>query len=482
MKISFIIPPTGKGEKGVERIFGCNYSLYYLPSIAMLGTATLLKEKGFEVFVKDFQAEDRSINYFKKFIEKDYSDFYVFFTVFLSEKTDLNAREIIREINPKTKFIFSGTQPTWNPKNFLDREDSFVVRGEPEITTLNLLNAVKEKKELKKIKGISFRKAKRIIHNHSAQPIKDISVLPIPDRSLLNHKPYFNPKLSKLPHTTALTSRGCFGRCTFCVPNALSFARELEYKKKFKQKPAHLLYPVERVIKEFRDITGKGFKSITVVDDEFIWGEKRTIEICNGIKDLGLEWYCYARADMITEKIAKAMAGAGCKCINLGIESFNQKILDAIKKDIKVESHYKAIEILKKYGIEPEINILFGATPLETRDSIEHTLREAEKLNVNYALYSIASPFPGTEFYFQAKRKGWIATKSRDYEPIDPAVQAIISYPHLSRKELEYFARKAYRNHYLKPKFIAKQLFDLRSLSDLKIRLVVGARLLKRSF
>ncbi|MEW6295029.1 MAG: radical SAM protein [Candidatus Diapherotrites archaeon] len=469
MKISFIIPPAGKGEKGVERIFGCNYSLYYLPPIAMLGTATLLKEKGFEVNIRDLQAENRSINYFKKFIEENNADFYIFFTVFLSEKTDFNARKIIREINPKTKFIFTGTQPTWNPKNFLDKDDTFVIRGEHEIASLNLLNALKRKK------------AKRAIHNFSALQIKDISVLPIPDRSLLNHKPYFNPKLSKLPHTTILTSRGCFGRCTFCVPNALSFARELEYKKKFNTKPSPLLYPVERVIKEFQDIAGKGFKSVTVIDDEFVWNEKRTSEICNGIKDLGLEWYCYARADMITERNAKAMAEAGCKCINLGIESFNQKILDAVKKDIKVESYYKAIEILKKYKIEPEINILFGATPLETTETIEHTLREAEKLNVNYALYSIASPFPGTEFYFQAKRKGWIATKSRDYEPIDPAVQAIISYPHLSRKELEYFARKAYRNHYLKPKFIAKQLLGLKSLSDLKIKMTVGARLVKRN-
>ena len=52
-------------------------------------------------------------------------------------------------------------------------------------------------------------------------------------------------------------------------------------------------------------------------------------------------------------------------------ESFNQEILDYVKKDIDVKKNEEAIKLVKKYGISAKINIMFGASPLETMDTIK---------------------------------------------------------------------------------------------------------------
>ena len=92
------------------------------------------------------------------------------------------------------------------------------------------------------------------------------------------------------------------------------------------------MHSVERVLEEFRLIANLGFKSVSIMDDEFLWNEERDLQIIKGIKQLNLEWSCLARADRITEPIAKAMAESDCVYVDIGVESFNQKILDSIGK------------------------------------------------------------------------------------------------------------------------------------------------------
>jgi radical SAM superfamily enzyme YgiQ (UPF0313 family) len=481
MKITFLMPPSLDNRREADRCYGCNYGIYFLPHLPTLYAATILHNNRFKVKIEDFAAKHKTKEAFIKFISQDDSDIYIFFTVFLSEETDIKARKRIRSIRDDAKFIYCGTQATWNPNAFLDGVDSFVVRGEPDFGILDVVNVVKGEKSVEAVKGLSFVKEGVIKHNPLREPVKDIDIVPIPNRSLLDHSPYFNPKLSRTPHTAALTSRGCSYKCWYCVPNSLSFSRELEYKKYNSKKPAPRLHSVERVIDEFREISKLGFKSVSIMDDEFIWNDNRTIAICNGIKDLNLEWSCLARPDFITEKSAKAMAEAGCYYVDLGVESFDQKVLDAIKKDIKVEEIPRGTKILKDYGIEPEINVLLGATPVDTEEKIRKTIDEVEKLDVNYVLYSIASPFPGTDFYYAAKENGWFTTEDNEYKPVDPSKEAIISYPHLTKEKLDELLSYAYRRHYFNLRYIAKQFKQIRSLRDFRNKASTAVNLFRRN-
>ena len=480
MKVTFLIPPVLDATADVDRCFGCNYCIYFLPLLPILYAATLLKGETETLSIIDFPAQKKTKKDFQDFVAGDDSDIYIFYTVYLCQKTDLIARAMLRQGGRGAYFIFCGPQASYSPEAFLDQEGTFAVRGEPEFIIRELVGALKSKSDLSKIKGISYRRGGEIIHNPYPDFIADIDRIPIPDRTLLDHKPYFNPKLHSIPHTAALTSRGCFGQCWFCVPNSLSYVRELEHKKHFGKKPPPRLHSVERVIKEFTDIAELGFKSVSIIDDEFLWDEKRTCEICAGIKDLGLEWSCLARPDMVSEKAVAAMAKAGCAYVDMGTESFSQDILMDIKKDMRPQDTRRAVELLKKYKIEVELNILFGATPKETEETIKYTIREAKRLNVDYVLFSITNPFPGTDFYQAAKKEGWLFYG--DYIPVDSAKSAIISYPHLSKRKLEQLCSYAYLSYYLNPRYIIKQLLAIKSLKDLANKFSTFAAFLKKNF
>ncbi|TAN63045.1 radical SAM protein [bacterium] len=480
MKVTFLIPPVLDGTQNVERCSGCNYGLYFFPLLPVLSVATLLKDNVARVSILDFPAHKKTKNDFRDFIGNDNSDIYVFYTVLLCQDTDRMARQIIRDIRKEARFIFCGPQPTYAPESFLDKDDTFVVRAEPEFSARNLILALKSKSGLDSVKGISYLDGSRLMHNPAEPFIPDIDQLPIPDRALLDHGPYCNPKLRKVPHAAIITSRGCFGRCWFCVPNSLDYARELEYKKCYGRKPPPRLHSAKRVIDEFSEIARLGFKSVTVIDEEFLWDENRTLEICDGIKGLKLEWGCLARPDRVTEKVGKAMADAGCVFIDLGLESVDEEVLMAIRKDMTLADTERALAIFRKNKVEVELNVLMGATPKETTETIKRTLRTVKRLNPDYVLFSIANPFPGTDFYYAAKKEGWMVYG--DYVPADPSKNAIISYPHLSKQELERLVSYAYFSFYFNPRYILRQLFSVKNFQDLANKVKTALRFIKRNF
>ncbi|MBI5678871.1 MAG: radical SAM protein, partial [Planctomycetes bacterium] len=323
------------------------------------------------------------------------------------------------------------------------------------------------KSNIKGIKSVSFRASDEVIHNANREPIEDLDALPFPARHLLEERDvYYNPKLGMRPFTAVCTSRGCSYRCIYCVPSSLSFSRELEYKHHLGKKPPVRKRSPESIIEEFKLLKSQGYKAVNVQDDQFVWGEERTIKICEGIKDLDIVWGCSARSDHLTEPIVKAMAEAHCKFIDLGVESFNQEILDYVKKDIDVKKNEDAIALVKKYGINAKINIMFGASPLETMDTIKRNMEEVKRLKVDQVMYNIANPFPGTDFYKIAKENKLFVYG--DYKPVNVAREANIAYPHLGKTDLEKAVRRANFEFFLTPRFILKNVRRLGSLDSLK--------------
>jgi radical SAM superfamily enzyme YgiQ (UPF0313 family) len=455
LKIHFVVPPT-KGRIP-DRIFGCNYGLFMQQNIFVLYPATVLKKAGYDVEVTDCIIDNKTLRELT-------GDIFVFYSVFLSRDIDLRAARFLSK-KGKT-IVFIGSDPTSKPENYVLEKNYFVCRGEPEYVLLDFVKKFR-KKDFSKLKGLSWLKKGKVVHNKVRPYIKDINKIPIPDRNLMkNQYRYFNAKFKKLPTTTMVTSRGCAFRCIFCVPNSQSFARELEWRRWYGKKPPVGLRSPEDIEKEIKEIVKLGYKSIFILDDEFIWGEERIIKILDNIKKYGLEISLLARCDMLTKRIAEKFKEAGVSHVDLGVESFNQDILNYVRKNQDVKTIKRAVNYLKDVGIEPEINILLGSCPLETKETMENTLKKAEKLNVEIIHTKICAPFPGTEFNKMAKEKGWMTVP--EYIPIDPASQSLISYPHLSGQEMVKAVKRFYRKHYFSPRYLLKQLLNLKSFSELK--------------
>ena len=98
-------------------------------------------------------------------------------------------------------------------------------------------------------------------------------------------------------------------------------------------------------------------------------------------------------------------------------------------------------------------------------------------MDCKYVLISVCTPFPHTEFHKIAKKEGWMTGK--DYMPLDPIRSAQISYPHLTNKDLTEIVRNAYKEFYFRPKYLLKQLMDIRSISDVANKVRVAIKIAK---
>ena len=97
---------------------------------------------------------------------------------------------------------------------------------------------------------------------------------------------------------------------------------------------------------------------------------------------------------------------------------------------------------------------MFGASPLETMDTIKKNMEEVKRLKVDQVMYSIANPFPGTEFYKIAKEKDSLFT-----ETISPSMWQKGQYClSTSRQDgsLKKAVRRANFEFFLTPRFILK--------------------------
>lgn len=483
MKICFLIPPAKSHDKIPERVYGCTFAYYKQPELPMLYAASVLEKDRHTVTLQDF-TDGNSWEDFYRFINSANYDVYIFHTVLLSEGIDIKAANYIIE-NGNARVIFFGPHPTLKPQSFLLNQRCYVARGEAEFIIRNLIKGF-ETDVFEHIKGVSYLKNGQMVETESYGIIEELDSLPFPARHLIEEKKhkYFNPKLSQRPVTLILTSRGCSFRCYYCVPNAISWARELEWKRfhNGKKPPVRLRSP-QNIIEEFKLVKEQGYKAVSVVDDLFLYGgKKRILDICAGLKETGLPFGVLARCDLIfDDEMVKALSDAGCRYIDLGVESLDQTVLDDIKKDMAVSTVKRAVLLLNKYGIEPKANILFGASPVETKESMEMTIKGVSALPINYCMFSIATPFPGTEFAEKAKEGGWtVEPEINNLEDnLSPTEKALVSYPNLSKEELEKAVRRANRWFYLNPKRILFQLKQVNSLKKLKDLILTGWKVIR---
>ncbi len=470
MNVVFLIPPPSAGERPAERVFGCTYELYPFPPLPVLYAAAAVRASGHEVLVVDGAREGWTPAELEGRAGDLGADVWVFHSVNLSRDTDLAAHARLRELlGPAPPIIFTGPGPSYEPPEYLMDGNTYVLRGEVEESLPQLLGklAAAEAIDPGKFPGVARRAAGgEILQGPARSPIEDLDSLPFPARDLVPCDGYFNPKLGARPFTAVLSSRGCPHRCRYCVPNALSFARELEGRQAAGgKKPRARLRSAGNVITELEELKAAGYRAISFIDDEFVWSAERTEEICAAIGRLGFRWGCLARPDYINDRTGAALAGAGCRYVDLGVESFVQEILDDVGKDLTVEQAEGAIRLLRKLGVPVKLNVLIGASPLETRETIEHTVAKVIELDPDVAMFGVCNPFPGTPYWDLAVQEGLLLETS--YRPVDVQRESTVRLPHLPPEQLVSAVRRANRKFYLRPRLIVRNLLKARSLGDL---------------
>lgn len=476
MNVTFLEPPAVTA-RNPERFAGCTYEVYHFPDLGNLYPFTILHQKGVEVDYLDALLLGDDEQAFARRLAERPATHYVIHAPVLAKPTDLHWIKKLRALRPDAWILLHGPEATRVPAEYIGTDERIVVfRGEVERSLVEFIMG-----EMETPYGIARYEVgadgQGELKTYDPDPRGYIAFddLPIPARDhpaiAAYRDRYFNPKYKGRPHALMLASRGCSFRCSFCVPNAISFQREMEHMHRTGRKPPVKKASAQRVYDEFKWLKDHGYKSIHVADDQFLWDKKRTFAICKLIEPLQMEWGMLSRADFLTdEKVVEALGRAGCASIDIGVESLSQQVLDKINKDLDVEDVYTAITLCRKHGISPKLNIMFGTTPEETPDDILWTIKELKKLDVVHVMFSIATPFKGTPFFDYCKEQGYLIDESDDLNPMG---KAMISYPQLTNVQLEELERRAYRSFYLRPKIVVDRLKRVRRpldlINDLKV-------------
>jgi radical SAM superfamily enzyme YgiQ (UPF0313 family) len=180
--------------------------------------------------------------------------------------------------------------------------------------------------------------------------------------------------------------------------------------------------------------------------------------------DIG--WTCSSRADIMTRhpEMTDWLKKSGCHTIYIGAESGSQKILNRIKKGIRLEQIVSAVKRAKSVGLEVVLSFILGI-PGETKEDISSTIDFACKLDPDLAQFTICTPYPGTPMYEEVMENNWLSIN--DWSKFT-VIEPIMDLPGLSRAQIKQQLRRAYSKFYTRPCFIWKQL-KMRNLEIFKV-------------
>lgn len=439
------------GRKSRERMIWPQTTLAYLAAMV---------PQGMSVRIIDAIAEEMSEDSFFAEIDRENPRFYVSYIA--GTTFDVDARGIAHAKARGAMTVALGTHPSAVPKDTLERvpELDLVLRHEPEITFREVLERAGSGVLMQGCLGIAFRAADGTICISPDRPLlKNMDELPIPLQHLLPLDRYNMPFLGSR-YTWVLTNRGCPHSCTYCFES-------LVWGKSVRSRSA------ASIVRELEYLASHNVRNVLFLADLFTHDRGAVLELCDLIiaRSLKVRWVCNSRVDCVDEQMLRRMKAAGCWLIAFGIESGSQLVLDAVKKNAKVEDARAAVELCCKVGIRTWGYFIMGL-PGETSQSLGETARFARSLPLDIALFHIAVPYAGTEFYFQAVANGWLNTV--DWKHFDMNDSVVVQYPGLPAQEILAATKRAFREFYFRPTQMLRLARMLLGTGDVGMVLRVG--------
>jgi len=348
--------------------------------------------------------------------------------------------EITRRVLPDSIIVTGGYGPTKEPEKILrtvNQAINFIVLGEGEITFLELIKCLDNKVgNLNDIRGLAYLdKNNSLVVTPPREYIKDLDSVPWPAYHLLfpdfsrYHGMTFLKK-ERSPSVTMFASRGCPHRCAFC---------SLGSKMYRQRSPKDVVAEMEFYRNKF------SVQAVQLYDDEFVgmsyqqnvWIE----EICAEIIKKGLQKHLVIVvqgrcSEYVELETLKKMRQAGITWIWWGVESGSQKILDSIKKDIKVENVLRDFDLAKKADIKRLMFIMVGF-PGETPADINLTAKIIKKVKPDVVRIHILSPYPGSELRKYLEENNLLETT--DYYKYDSQTTVIHHTNEMSAEEIKKY-------------------------------------------
>ncbi|MCD6293645.1 MAG: B12-binding domain-containing radical SAM protein, partial [Deltaproteobacteria bacterium] len=312
-----------------------------------------------------------------------------------SFESALEVCRMAKELDSGILTVIGGIHATVLSDSILEKHTAVdvTVRGEGEISFLEVTKNFLHNMPSGNIEGISFRNGGNIVHNRDRKLRRDLDSFPLPAHDLVKNEDYETRSIS--------SSRGCFHNCSFCSIQSL-------YHKIVRTRS------ISNIIDEIENLINCGAKRIMFTDDNFTFSLKRVQYLCGEIIRRRLHekvvFYAEGRIDDIcrTPVMAQILSDAGFRGLYVGAESGSEEILDYYRKGITPDDIYKGVSYCVEQNLMPVVNfILYG--PMDTVETMRQTISLAKRLYENGAEIVYAetlTPYPGTPIKEELERDG----------------------------------------------------------------------------
>lgn len=393
---------------------------YNLQHIGLGYISALLIKNGFEVDIIECAKEGLNE---KAVCEKVLSEGYDLVGISTYYFNYMSVCRIVNRIRSKNKEVFiylGGFLPTLSYEMLLQSLDGVncCMIGEGEMTTLELSQAIRTDKDWKMIKGIAYKENEDVIFTGKRKLIEDLDILPFPTR----------PFISERKIVSVLTTRGCYGRCTYC--GIQEFFQTCEGKRVRRRSPENVVAEIEQLLKD------DNIEYITFNDGNFHisspegkkWFEKFYHLIKE--KNIKIKYLADFRANEIVrcKEILEKFIEIGLHSVNVGIESFVQSQLDFYKKHVSVDQNVEALKIIEELKLRYTIGVLIFDPVIEIEGIYEY-LNKIKEINYYSDHYNISRPLSigscviatmGTEIFDYVVKENLYAQNERNYEFKNP--------------------------------------------------------------
>lgn len=305
----------------------------------------------------------------------------------------------IKGIDSSIFIIVGGHHATVKPEDFNVKDIDLVVRGEGVTALSEILQYIKFNKSFESILGLGIPGTEMYLT--PPRPHPNLDDLPIPDRSLtIKYRKNYCEEWMK-PLASIRTSLGCINRCTYCALWALTDGKYLVRKP-------------ELIIEELQSIEEP---NVFFCDDESMCDWQRMDKLADLISESGIKknYYLYARVDTILKhpNLLAKWKDIGLAQVFIGFESFTNKYLNDLKKNITIEQQYKAAKILNDLKISIAGSFMVDSS--YTREEFDGLISHIRSLKVDVVTCSILTPLPGTQLY-ESKKAELISDKPETYD------------------------------------------------------------------
>ena len=466
MKILFLVPPeTISLESSVPKALEGGKGYY--PKLGLLYVAAYYeRETGNQPVFIDCPPENVSQEELSRRVKEVQPDMVAMSIMTFNLLDALHTARILKRDHPNLKVCLGGPHVNLYPKETLHQpEIDYVVFGEGEKIFFHLIQALESGDSLKSIKGLGWKEKGEEHINSAETELLNLNELPFPARHLVDISSYKHIIGEGRQFFTIQATRGCPAACSFCDIR----------KTKFRVRSP------ESVVDEIEELVEMGGDDLFFVDDTITIDKKNVLEICDLIvkRNIKIHFKISARVDTINKEVIAALKKAGCYRIHYGIESASPKHLKYLQKGQTPEKVERACKMTRDAGLGFFAYMMIGI-PHETKEEMFETVDFAKKLKPDYAQFSICTPYPKVELYYQMIQEGIVPEDYWQEFAENPSADFKIKFwnKDFSEEELRDLQDECHARFYRSPTYLMKQITKLRSWSDFTAKARMGTRIL----